>query len=143
MRQSSVLPSDNIRKRYVLVNFCCRCLLQLLRSVVQAVIVIFIAIIKINLVYSFTRGCSPCLLFPIQYVIVSLVFCFISYRRYIAMIAMCQACGEKDNLISLLLKLVEHILNIILIHFRDRYALQYSLFHDILKKTIGFIVSPC
>lgn len=53
------------------------------------------------------------------------------YRRYVAMVEMCQVAGNRDQLITLLLPLVEHVLNIILIHFQDRYAssptLPYSL----------------
>ncbi|XP_042499811.1 nuclear pore complex protein NUP205 [Macadamia integrifolia] len=44
----------------------------------------------------------------------------IQKRRYIAMVEMCQVAGNRDQLISLLLPLAEHVLNIILIHFRDR-----------------------
>ncbi|ESQ37635.1 hypothetical protein EUTSA_v10002339mg [Eutrema salsugineum] len=41
-------------------------------------------------------------------------------RRYIAMVEMCQIVGTRDQLITLLLQLAEHVLNIILIHFQDR-----------------------
>ncbi|KAK8343859.1 hypothetical protein V6Z11_A07G042400 [Gossypium hirsutum] len=43
----------------------------------------------------------------------------IQKRRYIAMVEMCQVAGNRDQLISLLLPLVEHILNVIIIHFQD------------------------
>lgn len=38
------------------------------------------------------------------------------------MVEMCQFVGNRDQLITLLLPLVEHILNIIHIHFQDRYV---------------------
>ncbi|EFH40360.1 hypothetical protein ARALYDRAFT_495190 [Arabidopsis lyrata subsp. lyrata] len=41
-------------------------------------------------------------------------------RRYIAMVEMCQIVGNRDQLITLLLQLAEHVLNIILIHLQDR-----------------------
>lgn len=40
-------------------------------------------------------------------------------RRYIAMVEMCQVAGNRDQLITLLLPLAEHVLNVILIHFQD------------------------
>ncbi|EOY31051.1 Uncharacterized protein TCM_038072 isoform 1 [Theobroma cacao] len=43
----------------------------------------------------------------------------IQKRRYIAMVEMCQVAGNRDQLISLLLPLAEHMLNVILIHFQD------------------------
>ncbi|KAB2020060.1 hypothetical protein ES319_D07G040900v1 [Gossypium barbadense] len=43
----------------------------------------------------------------------------IQKRRYIAMVEMCQVAGNRDQLISLLLPLVEHVLNVIIIHFQD------------------------
>ncbi|KAK8523521.1 hypothetical protein V6N13_113466 [Hibiscus sabdariffa] len=43
----------------------------------------------------------------------------IQKRRYIAMVEMCQVAGNRDQLISLLLPLAEHVLNVILIHFQD------------------------
>ncbi|KAH1131571.1 hypothetical protein J1N35_002949 [Gossypium stocksii] len=43
----------------------------------------------------------------------------IQKRRYIAMVEMCQVAGNRDQLISLLLSLVEHVLNVIIIHFQD------------------------
>ncbi|XVF34671.1 hypothetical protein REPUB_Repub18cG0078900 [Reevesia pubescens] len=43
----------------------------------------------------------------------------IQKRRYIAMVEMCQAAGNRDQLISLLLPLAEHMLNVILIHYQD------------------------
>ncbi|XVF88378.1 hypothetical protein PTKIN_Ptkin19aG0046000 [Pterospermum kingtungense] len=43
----------------------------------------------------------------------------IQKRRYIAMVEMCQVAGDRDQLISLLLPLAEHMLNVILIHFQD------------------------
>lgn len=47
------------------------------------------------------------------------------------MVEMCQVAGNRDQLITLLLPLVEHVLNIILIHFQDRYVSIhiFSLFH--------------
>ncbi|CAH2060609.1 unnamed protein product [Thlaspi arvense] len=41
-------------------------------------------------------------------------------RRYIAMVEMCKIVGNRDQLVTLLLQLAEHILNIILIHLQDR-----------------------
>ncbi|KFK26746.1 hypothetical protein AALP_AA8G287800 [Arabis alpina] len=41
-------------------------------------------------------------------------------RRYIAMVEMCKIVGNRDQLITLLLQLAEHVLNIILIHLQDR-----------------------
>ncbi|XP_009103549.1 nuclear pore complex protein NUP205 isoform X1 [Brassica rapa] len=41
-------------------------------------------------------------------------------RRYIAMVEMCKIVGTRDQLITLLLQLTEHVLNIILIHLQDR-----------------------
>ncbi|CAE6088933.1 unnamed protein product [Arabidopsis arenosa] len=41
-------------------------------------------------------------------------------RRYIAMVEMCQIVGNRDQLITLLLQLAEHVLNIILIRLQDR-----------------------
>ncbi|OVA00429.1 Nucleoporin Nup186/Nup192/Nup205 [Macleaya cordata] len=43
----------------------------------------------------------------------------IQKRRYIAMVEMCQVAGNRDQLITLLLPLAEHVLNIVLVHFRD------------------------
>ncbi|KAE8668521.1 NUP205 protein [Hibiscus syriacus] len=43
----------------------------------------------------------------------------IQKRRYIAMVEMCQVAGNRDQLISLLIPLAEHVLNVILIHFQD------------------------
>ncbi|GAV68346.1 hypothetical protein CFOL_v3_11849, partial [Cephalotus follicularis] len=40
-------------------------------------------------------------------------------RRYIAMVEMCRVAGNRDKLITLLLPLAEHVLNIILVHFQD------------------------
>lgn len=42
------------------------------------------------------------------------------------MMEMCHVAGNKDQLINLLLPLMDHVLNIILIHFQDRYALLVS-----------------
>ncbi|EOA12740.1 hypothetical protein CARUB_v10028249mg [Capsella rubella] len=41
-------------------------------------------------------------------------------RRNIAMVEMCQIVGNRDQLITLLLQLAEHVLNITLIHLQDR-----------------------
>lgn len=49
------------------------------------------------------------------------------YRRYIAMVEMCQVAGNRDQLITLLLPLAEHVLNVILIHFQDGYDLFFFL----------------
>ncbi|KAJ0091057.1 hypothetical protein Patl1_13095 [Pistacia atlantica] len=46
--------------------------------------------------------------------------------RYVAMVEMCQVAGNRDQLITLLLPLVEHVLNIILIHFQDSSAVSDS-----------------
>lgn len=43
----------------------------------------------------------------------------IQKRRYVAMVEMCQVAGNRDQLITLLLPLAEHVLNVILIHFQD------------------------
>lgn len=43
----------------------------------------------------------------------------IQKRRFIAMVEMCQVAGNRDHLITLLVSLVEHILNVIHIHFQD------------------------
>lgn len=43
----------------------------------------------------------------------------IQKRRYVAMVEMCQVAGNRDQLITLLLLLTEHVLNVILIHFQD------------------------
>ncbi|KAJ7956691.1 Nuclear pore complex protein [Quillaja saponaria] len=43
----------------------------------------------------------------------------IQKRRYIAMVEMCRVVGNRDQLITLLLPLVEHVLNIMLVHFRE------------------------
>lgn len=40
-------------------------------------------------------------------------------RRYIAMVEMCQITGNRDQLITLLLRLAERVLNILLVHFQD------------------------
>lgn len=41
------------------------------------------------------------------------------------MVEMCQVVGNRDQLISLLLPLVDQVLNVILIHFQDRYELCF------------------
>ncbi|GAB2300342.1 hypothetical protein Dimus_034380 [Dionaea muscipula] len=41
-------------------------------------------------------------------------------RRYIAMVGMCQIVGYSDQLLTLLLLMAENLLNVILIHFRDK-----------------------
>lgn len=38
------------------------------------------------------------------------------------MVEMCQVVGIRDQLITIVLPLVEHVLNIFLIHFQDRYG---------------------
>ncbi|XP_044463911.1 nuclear pore complex protein NUP205 isoform X2 [Mangifera indica] len=50
----------------------------------------------------------------------------IQKRRYVAMVEMCQFVGNRDQLITLLLPLVEHILNIIHIHFQDSSVVSDS-----------------
>ncbi|KAI3946411.1 hypothetical protein MKW92_042800 [Papaver armeniacum] len=47
-------------------------------------------------------------------------------RRYIAMVEMCQIAGNRDQLITLLLPLAEHVLNIFLVHFRERPSIPDS-----------------
>lgn len=42
------------------------------------------------------------------------------------MVEMCKIVGSRDQLITLLLQLTEHVLNIILIHLQDRYAALFS-----------------
>ena len=54
------------------------------------------------------------------------------YRRYIAMVEMCQVAGNRDQLITLLLPLAEHVLNVILIHFQDGYDLFFSWWHIVV-----------
>lgn len=44
------------------------------------------------------------------------------YRRYIAMVEMCQVIGSRDQLIGLVVPLAEQVLNVILIHFQDRWT---------------------
>ncbi|XVE98317.1 hypothetical protein REPUB_Repub03eG0095500 [Reevesia pubescens] len=63
-------------------------------------------------------------------------------RRYIAIVEMCQVTGNRDQLISLLLPLAEHILNIILIHFQDKCFLCCLWFSNIpyLALLMGEIV---
>ncbi|KAG8654366.1 nuclear pore complex protein NUP205 isoform X3 [Manihot esculenta] len=43
----------------------------------------------------------------------------IQKRRYTAMVEMCQVAGNRNQLITILLPLVEQLLNVILIHFQD------------------------
>ncbi|XP_050365168.1 nuclear pore complex protein NUP205 isoform X2 [Argentina anserina] len=43
----------------------------------------------------------------------------IQKRRYIAMVEMCNVVGNRDQLITILLPLVEHVLNVFLSHFQD------------------------
>lgn len=43
------------------------------------------------------------------------------------MVEMCQVVGHRDQLITLLLPLVEQVLNVILIHFQDRYEHSFPL----------------
>lgn len=40
------------------------------------------------------------------------------------MVEMCRIVGYRDQLVTLLLLLAENVLNIILVHFQDRYALS-------------------
>uniref|UniRef100_A0A2P2MHY3 Nuclear pore complex protein NUP205 n=1 Tax=Rhizophora mucronata TaxID=61149 RepID=A0A2P2MHY3_RHIMU len=46
----------------------------------------------------------------------------IQKRRYVAMVEMCQVAGNRDRLITLLLALAEHVLNVFLVHFQDSSA---------------------
>ncbi|KAM1173424.1 hypothetical protein ACFX13_026753 [Malus domestica] len=48
----------------------------------------------------------------------------IQKRRYIAMVEMCQVVGIRDQLITIVLPLVEHVLNVFLIHFQDSSLLS-------------------
>ncbi|GAB4828290.1 hypothetical protein Ancab_035204 [Ancistrocladus abbreviatus] len=43
----------------------------------------------------------------------------IQRRRYVAMVRICQFVGYRDQLVTLLLLLAEHVLNVILSHFQD------------------------
>ncbi|KAK9947570.1 hypothetical protein M0R45_003188 [Rubus argutus] len=43
----------------------------------------------------------------------------IQKRRYVAMVEMCHVVGNRDQLITILLPLVEHVLNVFLSHFQD------------------------
>ncbi|XP_022729587.1 nuclear pore complex protein NUP205 isoform X3 [Durio zibethinus] len=52
----------------------------------------------------------------------------IQKRRYIAMVEMCQVAGNRDQLISLLLPLAEHMLNVILIHFQDSGSMKTIMY---------------
>lgn len=73
------------------------------------------------------------LAFSYQRLVRRLTTVFITYlRRYIAMVEMCQIVGNRDQLITLLLQLAEHVLNIILIHLQDRYTTLSSTI-DILN----------
>lgn len=51
-----------------------------------------------------------------------IICCFNRVRRYTALVEMCQIVGYRDRLITLLFLLAENVLNIILVHFQDRYA---------------------
>lgn len=42
------------------------------------------------------------------------------------MTEMCQVAGIRDQQITLLLSLVEQVLNVILIHFQERYAFSVT-----------------
>ncbi|KAM1061705.1 hypothetical protein FF1_026137 [Malus domestica] len=48
----------------------------------------------------------------------------IQKRRYIAMVEMCQVVGIRDQLITIVLPLLEHVLNVFLIHFQDSSLLS-------------------
>ncbi|KAK9269394.1 hypothetical protein L1049_001167 [Liquidambar formosana] len=56
----------------------------------------------------------------------------IQKRRYIAMVEMCEIAGNRDHLITMLLPLAEHLLNVILIHFQDGSILSDS--NEAMKK---------
>lgn len=43
------------------------------------------------------------------------------------MVEMCQIAGYRDQLISLLILLAENVLNIILVHFQDRYPFPWKI----------------
>ena len=64
--------------------------------------------------YFFPRACNV-FLWILKWVLVL-------YRRYIAMVEMCQVIDSRDQLIALLVPLAEHMLNVILIHFQDRWT---------------------
>ncbi|KAG8487816.1 hypothetical protein CXB51_018635 [Gossypium anomalum] len=63
----------------------------------------------------------------------------IQKRRYIAMVEMCQVAGNRDQLISLLLPLVEHILNVIIIHFPDSSGVFNT---NGSMKTVTYVSKP-
>lgn len=54
-----------------------------------------------------------------------IICCFNWVRRYTALVEMCQIVGYRDRLITLLFLLAENVLNIILVHFQDRYAIYF------------------
>lgn len=64
-----------------------------------------------------------------QIIYIQLSFPFFCYRRYIAMMEMCQVAGNKDQLITLLLPLAENVLNILLIHLQDEYDFFFFSFY--------------
>ncbi|PRQ28816.1 hypothetical protein RchiOBHm_Chr5g0007071 [Rosa chinensis] len=43
-------------------------------------------------------------------------------RTYITMVEMCHVVGNRDQLITMLLPLVEHVLNVFLSHFQYRHV---------------------
>lgn len=47
------------------------------------------------------------------------------------MVQMCQIVGYRDQLVTLLLLLAENVLNIILVHFQDGYALGTCFSFDL------------
>lgn len=63
----------------------------------------------------------------------------IQRRRYIAMVAMCQIAGNRDQLINLLLVLAENVANIILVHFQDGSYLPDPV---AAMKTITYSTKP-
>ncbi|XP_077210823.1 nuclear pore complex protein (DUF3414) isoform X2 [Tasmannia lanceolata] len=70
-------------------------------------------------------------------------------RRYIAMVEMCRIAGNRDQLITLLLQLSEHVLNILLVHFQDSHGIPEStittqmVVHGIKTASAGEISKLC
>lgn len=63
-------------------------------------------------------------------------------RRYIAMVEMCQIVADKNRLVTLLLLLAENVMNIILVHFQDRYKC-ISVLYISLKFLWSYRVMIC
>ena len=60
------------------------------------------------------------------------------------MVEMCHVVGNRDQLITILLPLVEHVLNVFLSHFQDRYG-SFLFPVNILTEglLVGVCVEPC